>query len=65
MSKKPNQWETDATFGSDIFGNGSAWGDMRGKVQTRQIGFIRSDKKKTCKNESRRNHVIPAKPGKK
>ncbi len=37
------QWELDAEYGSDILGTGQAWGDMRGKVKTKQIGFVRSD----------------------
>ena len=38
------QWDEDNTFGSDILGNGQAWGDMRGRVKTRQIGFVRNDR---------------------
>lgn len=39
MSK---DWDEESFWGSDIIGNGQAWGDMRGKVKTKQIGFIRS-----------------------
>ena len=49
--KKPKQWDVDDTYGSDIHGLGQAWGDMRGKVKTKQIGFVRNDKPKTIRRQ--------------
>lgn len=36
-------WEYDDVADSNILGSGQAWGDMRGKVKTKQIGFVRND----------------------
>jgi hypothetical protein len=42
---KPKQWDDDATFGSDIIGVGTGWGNVTGKVKTAQIGFVREKRK--------------------
>jgi hypothetical protein len=39
-----------------FLGSGSAWGDMSGKVKTRQIGFIRATKRKTPLNNQRKSN---------
>jgi hypothetical protein len=41
MKRRGTNWDDEDTFGSDILGTGAAWGEMRGKVKTKQIGFIR------------------------
>lgn len=51
IMKKSKQWDVDDTYGSNIHGLGSAWGDMRGKVKTKQIGFVRNDKPKTIRRQ--------------
>lgn len=43
-NRKFSQWEADAKYGSDILGNGACQGDLTGKVKTRQIGFVRSER---------------------
>lgn len=45
-TKKERNWDDDATWGSDIIGNGAVQGNFTGKVKTRQIGFVRNGKEK-------------------
>jgi hypothetical protein len=42
--KRGTNWE-DEPDGNYILFGGQAWGDMKGKVKTQQIGFIRNEKK--------------------
>lgn len=53
MPKRGTNWDDDDTFGSDILGTGAAWGEMRGKVKTKQIGFIRNEGKRKIKGASK------------
>ncbi len=53
------QWDRDATFGSDILGNGSCFGNLTGKVKTKQIGFLRNDRVSKVANVSKKTQIQP------
>lgn len=46
QKKNPRVFSDEEEPYAEIIGFGSAWGDMRGKVKTRQIGFIRDDRRR-------------------
>lgn len=38
-------WDDEDTYGSDILGTGTCFGNLTGKVKTREIGFLAKHKK--------------------
>ena len=52
---KPAQVEPDDESLPYINGTGVCWGDMHGKVKTRQIGFVRAKVKQVNNGNTRKN----------